>query len=40
MDDLRYSSAAEVLRHFRAKTLSPLELLDGLIDWIETINPT
>lgn len=40
MDDLRYLSAAEVLRHFRAKSLSPLELLDGLIDWIETVNPT
>jgi Asp-tRNA(Asn)/Glu-tRNA(Gln) amidotransferase A subunit family amidase len=39
MDDIRYMSAAEALERFRAKSLSPLELLDGLIDWIDTVEP-
>ena len=40
MNDLRYLSAAEVLRDFRAKSLSPVELLDGLIECVESVKPS
>jgi aspartyl-tRNA(Asn)/glutamyl-tRNA(Gln) amidotransferase subunit A len=40
MDDLRYLSAADALRQFREKSLSPLEFLDALIDWIDAVDPT
>ena len=39
MDDLRYLPATEALARFRARSLSPLELLDQLIDWVQTANP-
>ena len=37
--NLCYMSATEALAHFRAHTLSPLELLDALIARSEAINP-
>jgi aspartyl-tRNA(Asn)/glutamyl-tRNA(Gln) amidotransferase subunit A len=39
MDDLRYLSASEALARFRSRTLSPVELLDALIDWTQQANP-
>src|SRR5258705_13579305 len=32
MDDLHYTTAAEAVREFRAKTLSPVELMKAVID--------
>jgi len=39
MDDLRYLSANEALARFRSRSLSPVELLDALIDWSQKANP-
>ena len=39
-DDLAYLSATELLRRFTARELSPVELLDALIDRIEALEPT
>ncbi len=39
-DDLAYLSATELRRRFETKELSPVELLDALIDRIEAIEPT
>jgi len=38
-DDLAYLSATELLRRFTARELSPVELLDALIDRIEALEP-
>lgn len=40
MDDVRYLSASEALARFRDRSLSPVELLDGLIAWSVEVNPS
>ena len=38
--ELCYLSASEALEHFKARTLSPVELLDAQIARTQAINPT
>ncbi len=38
-DDLHYISAAEALRRFRERSLSPVELLDAVIERAEEVEP-
>ena len=37
-DDLCYMSASEAIKQFRALSLSPVELLDAIIDRAESIS--
>ncbi len=38
-DDLCFQTATEVIAAFRARTLSPVELMDAVIDRCERVNP-
>ena len=40
MTDLHYLSATEALERFRARELSPVELLDAVIARAEEVEPT
>ena len=39
MDDLHYLSATEAISKFRAKTLSPVELMKAVIERAEKVEP-
>ena len=39
-DDLCFQTATEVIAAFKARTLSPVELIDAIIDRCERVNPT
>ena len=39
-DDLCFQTATEVIAAFKARTLSPVELMDAIIDRCERVNPT
>ena len=38
-DDLCFQTATEVIAAFKARTLSPVELMDAIIDRCERVNP-